>query len=58
MYDGKGYAEFKNDVAEAIVEELAPVQEKVKALLGDKKALEEIYKKGCRKSKLCRNENS
>ncbi len=37
MYDGKGYAEFKNDVAEAIVEELAPVQEKVKALLGDKK---------------------
>ena len=41
MYDGKGYAEFKNDVAEAIVEELAPVQEKVKALLGDKKALEE-----------------
>lgn len=50
MYDGKGYAEFKNDVAEAIVEELAPVQEKVKALLGDKKALEEIYKKGAEKA--------
>ncbi|EHK2345139.1 tryptophan--tRNA ligase [Clostridium perfringens] len=50
MYDGKGYAEFKNDVAEAIVEELAPVQEKVKALLGDKKVLEEIYKKGAEKA--------
>ena len=50
MYDGKGYAEFKNDVAEAIVEELAPVQEKVKALLGNKKALEEIYKKGAEKA--------
>lgn len=50
IYDGKGYAEFKNDVAEAIVEELAPVQEKVKALLGDKKALEEIYKKGAEKA--------
>ncbi|MBI6035954.1 tryptophan--tRNA ligase [Clostridium perfringens] len=50
MYDGKGYAEFKSDVAEAIVEELAPVQEKVKALLGDKKALEEIYKKGAEKA--------
>ncbi|WP_150541858.1 tryptophan--tRNA ligase [Clostridium perfringens] len=50
MCDGKGYAEFKNDVAEAIVEELAPVQEKVKALLGDKKALEEIYKKGAEKA--------
>lgn len=50
MYDGKGYADFKNDVAEAIVEELAPVQERVKALLGDKKALEEIYKKGAEKA--------
>ena len=50
MYNGKGYADFKKDVGEAIVEELAPVQEKVKALLGDKKALEEIYKKGAEKA--------
>lgn len=50
MYNGKGYADFKKDVGEAIVEELAPVQEKVKALLGNKKALEEIYKNGAEKA--------
>lgn len=50
MYNGKGYADFKKDIGEAIVEELAQVQEKVKALLGDKKALEEIYKKGAEKA--------
>ncbi|ELC8442157.1 tryptophan--tRNA ligase [Clostridium perfringens] len=50
MYNGKGYADFKKDVGDAIVEELAPVQEKVKALLSDKKALEEIYKSGAEKA--------
>ncbi|EGT3616290.1 tryptophan--tRNA ligase [Clostridium perfringens] len=50
MYNGKGYADFKKDVGDAIVEELAPVQEKVKALLSDKKALEEIYKNGAEKA--------
>lgn len=50
MYNGKGYADFKRDIAEVIVEELAPLQERVKNLLGDKKALEEIYKKGAEKA--------
>lgn len=50
MYEGKGYADLKKDLAEAIIEELAPVQEKVNSLLGDKKALEEIYKKGAQKA--------
>ncbi|MGG5460753.1 tryptophan--tRNA ligase [Clostridium sp. B9] len=50
MFDGKGYAEFKQTVGDAIVEELAPVQEKVKALLGDKKSLEAIYKSGAEKA--------
>lgn len=50
MYNGKGYADFKKDIGDAIVEELAPVQEKVKALLSDKKALEEIYKSGAEKA--------
>lgn len=50
MYNGKGYADFKKHVGDAIVEELAPVQEKVKALLSDKKALEEIYKSGAEKA--------
>lgn len=49
-YKGKGYAEFKADVAEAIIAELSPVQEKVKALLGDKEKLEAIYKLGADKA--------
>ena len=49
-YEGKGYADLKKDVAEIIIEELAPVQEKANALLGDKKYLEEIYKEGAQKA--------
>lgn len=49
-YKGQGYAQFKKDVAEAVVEELTPIQDKVKELLGDKKALEEIYKSGAEKA--------
>lgn len=49
-YEGQGYAQFKKDVAEAIVEELEPIQEKVKGLLSDKKQLEEIYKAGAEKA--------
>jgi tryptophanyl-tRNA synthetase len=45
-----GYAQFKADVAEAIIAELSPVQEKVKALLGDKAYLESIYKAGAEKA--------
>ncbi|MBP1889186.1 tryptophanyl-tRNA synthetase [Clostridium moniliforme] len=45
-YEGKGYADLKTDVAEAIVNELAPIQDKVKELLKDKKTLETIYKDG------------
>lgn len=49
-YEGQGYAQFKTDVAEAIVSELEPIQGKVKELLGDKKQLEEIYKAGAEKA--------
>jgi tryptophanyl-tRNA synthetase len=49
-YKGQGYAGFKNDVAEAIVEELEPIQKKVKELMEDKTYLEEIYKKGADKA--------
>ncbi len=54
-YEGIGYAKFKEDVAEAIVEELAPIQEKVKALLADKNYLEGIYKKGADKANYAAN---
>ena len=49
-YDGKGYAEFKKDVAEVIVAELEPVQKRVKELLSNKKELEVIYKAGAEKA--------
>ncbi|KEI06674.1 tryptophan--tRNA ligase [Clostridium botulinum] len=49
-YEGQGYAQFKKDVAEAIVEELTPIQEKVKELVSNKEYLESIYKKGAEKA--------
>ncbi|NFF60940.1 tryptophan--tRNA ligase [Clostridium botulinum] len=49
-YEGQGYAKFKKDVAEAIVEELTPIQEKVKELVSNKEYLESIYKKGAEKA--------
>jgi len=49
-YEGSGYAKFKEDVAEAVINELAPIQNKVKDLLDDKTYLENIYKKGAEKA--------
>ena len=54
-FEGKGYADLKKDVAEAIVTELEPIQEKVKELLKDKKALEAIYKEGANKANYIAN---
>ncbi len=50
FYKGKGYADFKRDVAEAIVSELEPVQKKVTELLTNKNYLESIYKAGAEKA--------
>ncbi|WP_291575446.1 tryptophan--tRNA ligase [Clostridium sp. UBA4548] len=49
-YEGMGYAQFKTDVAEAIVSELESVQTKVKELLNNKSYLESIYKAGAEKA--------
>jgi tryptophanyl-tRNA synthetase len=49
-YEGLGYAQFKKDVAEAIVLELEPVQIKVKEYVGNKAYLEGIYKRGAEKA--------
>lgn len=49
-YEGQGYAQFKTDVAEAIVGELEPIQGRIKELLEDKKQLEEIYTAGAEKA--------
>jgi len=49
-YKDKGYADLKKDVADAIVNELEPIQNKVNEILKDKKTLEEIYKLGAEKA--------
>lgn len=54
-YDGIGYAKFKGDVAEALIEELAPVQNRVKELLDDKAYLEKIYKDSAEKANYIAN---
>lgn len=54
-YKGKGYAELKSDVAEALVNELSPIQNKVNELLKDKKYLESIYKDGAQKASYTAN---
>ena len=54
-YADKGYADFKKDVAEVIVNELKPIQEKVNGLMTNKKELEEIYKNGAQKASYVAN---
>jgi len=49
-FEGKGYKEFKEYVAETIIEELEPIQKKVNELLTHKDALEEIYRNGAAKA--------
>jgi len=49
-YEGKGYAQFKDDVAEVIIEELKPIQERIDYLLKNKDYLEKIYVHGAEKA--------
>ena len=54
-YEGLGYAQFKKDVAEAIVAELEPIQIKIKEFTSNKTYLEEIYKKSADKANYVAN---
>lgn len=49
-YEGKGYAQFKDDVAEVIIGEFKPIQEKIDYLLKNKDYLEQIYIHGAEKA--------
>ena len=49
-YDGLGYGKFKEDVAEVIVEGLAPIQEKYSELINNKDYLEKVYSEGREKA--------
>jgi len=50
MYDGKGYGDFKSDLAEVVVAKLEPIQQKFKELMADKTYLEEVYSEGAKKA--------
>ena len=45
-FDGKGYGDFKKAIAEAVVAELEPIQNKYRELMENKDYLTEVYRKG------------
>lgn len=45
-FEGKGYGDFKLAVAEAVAEELRPIQERYADLMKNKDYLEQIYRNG------------
>ncbi|MEX2211271.1 MAG: tryptophan--tRNA ligase [Gaiellaceae bacterium] len=50
-YEGKGYGDFKGDVAEAVVELLAPIQERYNELRGDPAELERLLALGAERAR-------
>ncbi len=49
-FEGKGYGDFKVAVAETVIEELKPMQEKYKELINNTDYLEKIYRQGAEKA--------
>ena len=49
-FAGKGYGDFKTAVAEAVIEELRPIQENYRRLSGDKAYLEACYRENAPKA--------
>ncbi len=49
-FEGKGYGEFKPAVAEAVIAELKPIQQRFRELMGDKAYLEQCYHENAEKA--------
>jgi len=49
MFQGKSYGEFKESLAEAMVEHLNPIQEKYQKLMNNKSELANILSNGSQK---------
>ena len=49
-FDGKGYGDFKPAVAEAVIGELRPVQERFQEIMQDKEYLRRCYKENAEKA--------
>lgn len=50
-YAGKGYGDFKKDLAEVVVEGLSPIRERTLALLDDPKELDALLESGAEKAR-------
>jgi len=50
-YAGKGYGDFKKDLAEVVVEGLAPIQEKMKAHMEDPAELDAVLTRGAERAR-------
>jgi tryptophanyl-tRNA synthetase len=50
-YAGKGYGDFKKDVADVVVEFVTPVQRRVQSYLDDPAALDEILRAGAERAR-------
>ena len=46
QYEGKGYGDFKKDLAEVVVEALSPIRERALELLDDPRELDELLEAG------------
>lgn len=51
QYRGKGYGDFKKDLAEVIVESLSPIRERTLELLDDPRELDEVLEAGAEKAR-------
>ena len=49
-FEGKGYGDFKSRVAEAVVSEIEPIQNKYFELMANKDYLESVFKSGAEKA--------
>ena len=50
IFENKGYGDFKQAVAEAVIEKLKPIQQEQKRYLGDKDYLNSVLKEGAEKA--------
>jgi len=51
QYRGKGYGDFKKDLAEVVVESLSPIRERTLDLLDDPRELDEVLEAGAEKAR-------
>ena len=51
MYQGKGYGDFKNDLAHSLSAHLSPLQEKIQHYLSNEEELKHLLDQGAEKAK-------